>query len=224
MRGMRGGAVGIGSDEINWWLFLSACVISEKELDGWQQEKDAADAEICKCICVRGEESVRGDRALIDAFDSRSTVKLQEKLYAPLNEKRDAIVSKVDGFWKQALTNCEPIASFFDDEDWQVLAHIKDIKVKRPADDPRACTITFTFNDNDFLAENTLTKEFKVSKDAGPIGSEDFDWEHDLVPSKTEVKWKSDEVSNAKGMGRSAAIQFGANAVPAFAFVAALRR
>lgn len=33
------------------------------------------------------------------------TVKLQEKLYAPLHEKRDAIVNKVDGFWQQAVSS-----------------------------------------------------------------------------------------------------------------------
>ena len=85
-----------------------------------------------------------------------------------------------------------------DDEDWQVFSKLAHIKVTKAEDDPRNCSVIFTFKDNDFLAENVLTKKFTVKDTASPLGSEDFDWEQDLVPSKCEVKWKSDNVSSPK--------------------------
>lgn len=37
-----------------------------------------------------------------------------------------------------------------------------------------------------------------MRSDAVPLGSADFDWETDLEPLRTEIQWKSDEVSSAE--------------------------
>lgn len=96
------------------------------------------------------------------------------------------------------IANCEQLLPYFDDVDQPLIAKLKDVSVSKDPQDPRACTITFVFHDNDFLAENTLTKEFKLKKDATPLGHEDFDWSEDLIPIKTEIKWKSDDVNLVK--------------------------
>lgn len=49
----------------------------QTSIDSWQEELASADAEI---------------------------LKLQEKLYQPLYEKRDAIVNKVEDFWPTAVS------------------------------------------------------------------------------------------------------------------------
>ncbi|CAO1623475.1 unnamed protein product [Sympodiomycopsis kandeliae] len=143
----------------------------QKELDALKQDIIAADAEI---------------------------LKLHEKLFAPIHKKRDVVLSKVDGFWQQAIANCDPVSSYVDDEDWQVLAFLKEVKVVRSAEDPRGCSITFSFKDNKFLASNEITKKFVVKKDATAMGSQEFDWEQDLEPKKAEVQWKGDDVDLCK--------------------------
>ncbi|CAO1628491.1 unnamed protein product [Parajaminaea phylloscopi] len=144
---------------------------AQKEIDAWKAEQVKADAEI---------------------------LKLQEKLYQPLYAKRAEIVSKVPNFWPYALANCEQMAPYFDDVDQPLLAKLKTVDVTKDLEDPRICKITFTFHDNDFLSENTLVKEFVPKEGAAPLGHEDFEWTEDLLPKKTEIQWKSDEVNLCK--------------------------
>lgn len=87
---------------------------------------------------------------------------------------------------------------YFDDVDQPLLVKLKDVDVKKNVEDPRICTITFTFDDNEYLSENKLVKEFTLKEGAAPLGHEDFEWTEDLVPKKTEIKWKSEEVNLCK--------------------------
>lgn len=96
------------------------------------------------------------------------------------------------------IANCESIAPYFDDVDAPLIAKLKDIRVHRDVEDPRGAKVEFVFHDNDFLADNTLVKEFVVKPDANPLGSEDFDWSEDLEAKPCTIQWKSDEVNLCK--------------------------
>ncbi|PWN30338.1 hypothetical protein BDZ90DRAFT_276805 [Jaminaea rosea] len=139
---------------------------SQKAIDSWKEDMAKADAEV---------------------------LKLQEKLYAPLYEKRAEVISQIPDFWPKAIANCESLMPYFDDVDSPLITKIKNVKVTRPAEDPRGASITFEFHDNEFLAESSITKVFKPKADARPLGHEDFEWSEDLVPQTCSVKWTDDE-------------------------------
>lgn len=122
--------------------------------------------------------------------------KMVARLHEPLLKKRAEIVEKIDGFWPQALTNCVSTNIYIDDDDHALLDHLKRIDVQRDANDPRACNIVFHFAPNHFIDDEVLLKSFELAPDAGEAAT--FDFTTDLVPVKTTIAWKSDDVNLAK--------------------------
>lgn len=106
-------------------------------------------------------------------------------------------MSKVDGFWPQALTNCIATNVYIDDDDHQLLDSLTKVDVKRNPDDMRGATIEFHFKPNDFISDAVLVKEFKADPESGPFTSE-FDFAADTVPVKTAISWKSDDKNLSK--------------------------
>ncbi|WFD25630.1 hypothetical protein MNAN1_000593 [Malassezia nana] len=122
--------------------------------------------------------------------------KVMARLHEPLLKKRAEIVAKIDGFWPQALTNCVSTNIYIDDDDHTLLDHLTRIDVQRDVDDPRACQISFHFSPNDLITDAVLVKKFDLSPDAQDAAA--FDFSTDLVPVKTTIAWKSDDVNLAK--------------------------
>jgi len=122
--------------------------------------------------------------------------KVVARLHEPLLKKRAEIVDKIDGFWPQALTNCVSTNIYIDDDDHPLLDHLKRIDVQRDVNDPRACKIAFHFAPNDFISDEVLVKSFELAQDARKATA--FDFAADLVPVKTTISWKSDDVNLAK--------------------------
>ncbi|WFD33904.1 hypothetical protein MCUN1_000730 [Malassezia cuniculi] len=132
-------------------------------------------------------------------FDDIQVQLLKEstRLQAPLFDKRAELLSKVDGFWPQALTNCIATNVYIDDDDHQLLDSLTKIDVKRNPDDLRGALIEFHFKPNDFISDSVLVKEFKADPDSEPF-SVDFDFAADTVPVKTQINWKSDDKNLSK--------------------------
>lgn len=106
-------------------------------------------------------------------------------------------MSKIDGFWPQALTNCVATNVYIDDDDQQLLNSLSKIDVKRNADDLRGARIEFHFQPNDFISDAVLVKEFKPDPEAGEFTTK-FDFAADTVPVKTQISWKSDDKNLCK--------------------------
>ena len=119
------------------------------------------------------------------------------KLHAPILKKREDILAKIEGFWPQALTNCVSTNVYIDDEDHPLLDHLTKIDVQRDVNDPRAAKIEFHFSPNEYINDQVLVKEFKLSPEAGEQSAQ-FDFATDTVPVKTSIAWKSDDVNLAK--------------------------
>lgn len=144
--------------------------------------------------------AVKGDiKALEKDLDSAEVqiAKFMHKLHAPIMQRRADIISKIEGFWPQALTNCVSTNVYIDDDDHPLLDHLTKIEVVRDPEDPRAAKIEFHFSPNDFINDKVLVKEFKLAPNAGEFTSQ-FDFATDTVPVKTPISWKSDEVNLSK--------------------------
>lgn len=78
------------------------------------------------------------------------------------------------------------------------MSHLTQIRVERNKQDPREATIHFDFSENSFFSDKTLSKSFKVAKDAEPLGSDDFDFGTQSEAAKISINWKSDEKNLSK--------------------------
>ncbi|KAK0529991.1 hypothetical protein OC835_004153 [Tilletia horrida] len=137
--------------------------------------------------------------ALEQKFDQANAELIRQaaKLHQPLFAERAEITKGIKGFWHQALVNCMGTSIYIDDDDHALLAHITDIKVHRDLADPRAATIEFFFEDNEFINDASLKKEYKLADDASPLGDK-FEFHEHTVPQKTTISWKSDDKNLAK--------------------------
>ncbi|WFD21909.1 hypothetical protein MEQU1_000568 [Malassezia equina] len=143
-------------------------------------------------------DAVKKDVESLDAEFQAADLEIRKmvaRLHEPLLKKRADIVAKIDGFWPQALTNCVSTNIYIDDDDHALLDHLKRIDVERDVNDPRTCKIAFHFASNDFIADEVLVKSFDLAPDAGDASA--FDFTTDLVPVKTSISWKSDDVNLA---------------------------
>jgi template-activating factor I len=86
---------------------------------------------------------------------------------------------------------------YIDDRDQPVFDFLSAIRVERSTTDPREATIHFDFEENKYFKNSTLTKAFKVKKDAEPLSAE-FDFPRNVESSKVTIDWKSDEVNQSK--------------------------
>ncbi|UZJ52389.1 hypothetical protein CBS101457_001709 [Exobasidium rhododendri] len=124
-------------------------------------------------------------------------IKYSNKLHEPIFKERDELLKGVEKFWTKALGNCMTAMIYIDDEDKPVFDYLNGIRVERSTTDPREATIHFDFEENKYFKDTTLTKAFKVKKDAEPLSAE-FDFPRNVESSKTIIEWKGDDVNQSK--------------------------
>ncbi|KAL1922740.1 uncharacterized protein VTP21DRAFT_9116 [Calcarisporiella thermophila] len=97
----------------------------------------------------------------IEAVD-RELVQQQVKLTAPIFQKRRGIVAKIPKFWVQVLRKHPITSSLANDEDQKALEFLTDIEVVRDAENPDNYKLVFTFDENPYFTNKTLTKEIQT--------------------------------------------------------------
>lgn len=75
------------------------------------------------------------------------------------------------------------------------MSHLTDLSLSKPAD-LRGLTITFTFSENPYFSNSTLTKTFTAKPDAPQFP--EFELSEDTTCDKTKIDWKSDDKNLAK--------------------------
>ncbi|QRV96815.1 Nucleosome assembly protein (NAP) [Ceratobasidium sp. AG-Ba] len=121
---------------------------------------------------------------------------------APLYEQRRKLIKTIPRFWYMALMNNDDISiELQHKEDQEALEFLEDIWVVRSPIDPRVYTIEFMFKSNPFFEDKVLRKVYKYSEsreckaqsgdsDGFKWGMLDFDWEEQVQPQSTTIKWK----------------------------------
>jgi len=125
-----------------------------------------------------------------------------ERRYAPIFEKRRAIVAKIPKFWPMALGQHAELYAFLQNkEDQDAISYLREINVIRDTKESRAFTLEFYFNENPYFSDTVLRKEYQYSGDAGNESPDAdgltpsalaFSWETDISPQAITINWKSD--------------------------------
>ena len=67
----------------------------------------------------------------------------------------------VPGFWLQAMQNHRRVTEYIEEQDCDALEHLEDVAVEN-AEDFKSFKLIFTFSENEFFTNTTLTKTFVV--------------------------------------------------------------
>ena len=79
---------------------------------------------------------------------------------APLLKQRNECLEAIPDFWSTALQNHALFAMAIDEQDLDLLSHLKSIEVERPKTNFRHFKIIFHFKPNAYLEDEKLIKEF----------------------------------------------------------------
>jgi hypothetical protein len=91
--------------------------------------------------------------------------------------------------------NHPELAPHIDAVDHQLLNTLEDVWIEHNDEDPREIDITFTFGENPYLTEKTLTKKFTVAPPEAGSSAELIKYDLDAPTATTPVNitWKDDE-------------------------------
>lgn len=68
----------------------------------------------------------------------------------------------IPGFWLKAFQNHPRVTEYIEEQDCDALEHLQDVTVET-AEDLKSFKLVFTFTENEFFTNTTLTKTFVVS-------------------------------------------------------------
>jgi template-activating factor I len=129
-------------------------------------------------------EEIDSTQNEIDALNEKASeeiLKVEQKynkLRKPFFDKRNTIISKISNFWITAMVNHPQISLLIDEEEEDCLHFLTKMEVEEFEDIKSGYRIKFYFQENPFLENDCLIKEFHL----GTIG--------DPKSSSTEIKWK----------------------------------
>jgi len=104
------------------------------------------------------------------------------KLRRPHYQKRNEIISTIQGFWQAVFSNHPQVSSILTEKDDEALAYMTGLEVEEFEDIKSGYKVTFRFNENPFFTNDSLVKEFHISDEMA---------DSDAPASKhTEIKWK----------------------------------
>ncbi|CAZ86466.1 unnamed protein product [Tuber melanosporum] len=113
-----------------------------------------------------------GDLATLEKeFDALEVQILRDTYnrHLPLFRKRDAITSRINGFWPLVLEQTSSMLNFDEyitPEDGHLFRSLCSMTLSRPDVDnePRTIRLDFTFEENDFFEDAVLAKTFVFGK------------------------------------------------------------
>lgn len=110
--------------------------------------------------------------------------------------KRNAILAGIPCFWATAMSNHGLLKELMQkDADFELLTAVKGVEVKRPADSMNIFEIVFSFGDNKYISNSTLTKVLTVDVEEGTsvITKCPIDWNIDITGNSGKGKKQKTE-------------------------------
>mmetsp|Transcript_15144 Transcript_15144/g.25936 ORF Transcript_15144/g.25936 Transcript_15144/m.25936 type:complete len:235 (+) Transcript_15144:38-742(+) len=126
-------------------------------------------------------EKIQEDIEGLNDRASEEVLEIEKKyngLRRPLFKKRSAILRKIPNFWGQAILHHEMLAEMMEAKDREVLKHLVELDVEDFDDLKSGYKITFTFSENPYFSNKTLSKEFRYTQ------------EGELEVTPTPIQWK----------------------------------
>ncbi|KAL8280876.1 hypothetical protein RQP46_006880 [Phenoliferia psychrophenolica] len=117
---------------------------------------------------------------------------------APLQAQVAEMGAKVPKFWVTSLVNCSETRNHIPKCDVPALEALTNVSVQY-GDDIRNFDVVFTFAENAYFSNPTLTLSFTVTPPAGETAPKPFDLSPDVyMKPVTTIQWKSDDVNLVK--------------------------
>lgn len=140
-------------------------------------------------------EKVNEDLAKISEEISKkqaAILKEYEPKKKPFFKKRAEIVSNIPNFWADAMLRHKVLESLIEEEDKEVLKHLKEIEYVILEDVEEGFKISFHFNNNPFFSDQTLWKSFIYKDGSWEITTSGINWKEgkDLTAAKESKKGK----------------------------------
>ncbi|KAK9472493.1 uncharacterized protein V1510DRAFT_416908 [Dipodascopsis tothii] len=116
-------------------------------------------------------------------------LKYQTKTLKPLYARRAKIINALPRFWPIALEQFgEDIDQYITPQDAKLFEAIAGVDLERDEADPRTFTLTFTFDDNEYLDQKVLAKTFRYVAEEAADGEDGP--RHKYVSDAVEIQWK----------------------------------
>ncbi|KAJ1979552.1 hypothetical protein H4R34_002785 [Dimargaris verticillata] len=105
-----------------------------------------------------------------------------EQKKQPLYAERQKLCSQIPMFWATVLENHPYLGPLITMEEMDLLGALDAIDIEREPEEPAKFKIYLRFNDNDYLADNTIVKQFGFEEATGEI-----------LCASTKIQWKDDK-------------------------------
>jgi template-activating factor I len=102
------------------------------------------------------------------------------KLRQPNYKKRSDLISKIPSFWISVFLNHPQLSSSLDQNDENILQHLKRVDVEEHDDIKSGYRIKFTFEPNPYFENDVLIKEFSVTDSS------------ETTCKATPIRWKNE--------------------------------
>jgi len=147
-------------------------------------------------------DEVQNDIDKLNEQASEEILKVEvkyNKLRSPHYTKRQALIAKIPNFWVTAFINHPQVSSLLFEEDEEALQYMTGLEVQEFDDIKSGYKIVFTFAENPFFSNTSISKSFHVTELGEPTSEADaIEWKagKDLTapkPNKPGSKRAHDE-------------------------------
>jgi len=94
----------------------------------------------------------------------------------PLYTKRNEIIKRIPGFWKQTFLNHDLLHDILTDIDQEILESVVDIQVEEFIDDKGGYRIALKLKNNPYVKNDSLVKEFSWGEEGPTMQATTIDW------------------------------------------------
>lgn len=152
------------------------------------------DGEIQKAL-----EEIDATQNEIDALNEKASeeiIKVEQKynkLRKPFFEKRNDIIKRIPNFWVTAFVNHPQISAILEEDEEDCMHYLNKLEVEEFDDIKSGYRINFHFEDNPYLENKVITKEFHQGSSEEPFSR------------STPLKWKEGNDLTQKSKEKNAA-------------------
>ncbi|EAW94457.1 hCG1795875, isoform CRA_b, partial [Homo sapiens] len=148
--------------------WASAAKISKKELNSNHYRADETSGK------KKQQEAIEHIDEIQNEID-----RLNEQASEEILKKRSELIAKIPHFWITTFVNHPQVSALLGEEDEEALHYLTRVEVTEFEDIKSGYRIDFYFDQNPYLENKVLSKEFHLNKSGDPSSK------------STEIKWKS---------------------------------
>ncbi|CAF1378948.1 unnamed protein product [Rotaria magnacalcarata] len=132
----------------------------------------------------------------IDRFNEQASEEILQveqkynKLRQPHYKKRSELISKIPSFWISVFLNHPQLSSCLDQNDENILQHLKRVDVEEHEDIKSGYSIKFTFDKNPYFENDSIVKEYSVTESS------------ETQCKSTPIRWKNEGKNNQSATSR----------------------